>query len=172
MELKSGKSIIAYWMLAFFVLLTIGSSGLIVAKRYQIKFSVHSMIKSLSEDELLPIEVSYVAGDEALEEFEVDGEMYDVASYKIVNDKIIYYCYYDSSESKLNILSAHWNQLQDIASMRSNLSHLLKIVDIKYISTYSDCEIACKTTSLSFAEEIDLIALIFTDISTPPPQQV
>lgn len=168
--MKFGKSIIAYLMLAFFVLLTIGGSGLIVAKRYQIKFSVRTMIKSLSEKELLPIEVNYINGAEDLDEFEVDGEMYDVANYKIVGTKIIYYCYYDSAESKLNVLSAHWNQLQDIASMKSNLKHLLKIVDIKYISIHSELEISCKAIPLCYFEEIEFLALIFTDISTPPPQ--
>lgn len=167
---KRKKSIVAYLFLACFALLTIGGSGLIIAKRYQIKKSVRSMIKSLPEHELLPVEVNYVSGAEKLDEFEVEGQMYDVASYKITENKIVYYCYYDKAETKLNFLSSHWFQLQDISHKRNQLAHLLKLIDIKYITLQSLCNTNCKMIALHFPKSIDFSPSIYPKISTPPPQ--
>jgi hypothetical protein len=167
---KRKKSIVAYLFLACFALLTIGGSGLIIAKRYQIKKTVRAMIKLLPEHELLPVEVNYTTGAENLDEFDVDGEMYDVASYKITGKKIVYYCYYDKPETNLSLLTTQLLEIHNITQQKNQLAHLLKLIDIKYVGLQSSRNIDCKTIALHFPKTIDFLPSIYPEISTPPPQ--
>lgn len=162
--------IIAYFFLAFVISISVGASALILFKKYQIKSSVKALMKDLTDSELLAIKVSYVPGAENLDEFEVDGEFYDVARYKIQGDKITYFCYFDSADTRLQILSNHLHQVNNVTKKRSQLSHLLKMIDIKYVPSRVLQKAFPKFESILFPREIEKIPDYQLTIFTPPPQ--
>lgn len=169
---KRKKTFIALLFCCFFLLLTVGSTGIIYVLRFQIKSSMRSMIKTIPQNELVPIKQVYHSGDENEDEILVHGEFYDIASYEIQGDSIVYYCFYDKAETNLSFLSSHLNVLNDVKSKRNQLSNLFKISELKYL---------CSALSLNYWFQYLSIDYYFLDenlpsnapeFPTPPPEFV
>ena len=107
-------------------------------------------------------------------EFEFKGEMYDVVFTEYIEDKVIYYCWWDNKETKLNKQLAQ--NLEEILGGKSD-RNTNKISYFKLLkSLYLEQEIenhAEFTLQIEhhFNQEFNLCQTFFQP-STPPPNPV
>lgn len=79
----------------------------------------HKIIAGIDKNELVKLEFGYDELKnlrwEHSKEFEYNGEMYDIVETEIKKEKVIYYCWWDNEETKLNrqlnnLLNIAWSE--------------------------------------------------------------
>lgn len=170
MSWKRKNTFIALCFCSFFLLLTVGSTGFVYLLRFQIKSTMRSIIKTIPEKDLVSIMKAYHSGDENEDEILVNGEFYDIASFKIQGDSIVYYCFYDKAETDLSYLSTYLDDLNNIKCKRDQLSNLFKISDLKYIYVGVDFEADFQDASILYYSLVVNLPSNAPELLTPPPK--
>lgn len=138
--------------------------------KFKIKASVHAMIKTLPEDELVEIRKVYIPGAEKEREFIHDGKYFDVAKHRIVGDSIHYHCYFDKDETDLAHLSSQWHSIDLVKDKRIQPSYLVKVSDIKYVQSDVNFNTFFSLSNNNFNGLIFSKYIVFRDVLSPPPR--
>lgn len=140
--------------------------------KFKIKASVHAMIKTLDENELIIITKKYSPGAEKEREFIHEGKYFDVAKHKIVGDSIHYHCYYDKDETNLAHMSSHWHCIDLVKTKRIQPNYLVKVSDIKYVHYHIIYSPYLSLSSSNFKYIVYPEYIVFKGVLFPPPRFV
>ena len=107
------------------------------------------------------------------DEFELDGRMFDVLDSILMNDSIVYHCFWDRKESEVNLkidaLALNiWNHAPDGRGVESSLVDFVKKLypggDVLSVIAFSNIR---KMDFLPFSTGFPSV---FIEISSPPPK--
>jgi hypothetical protein len=106
---------------------------------------------------------------EGNDEFNFDGQMYDVIEKKIGNDKLIIRCISDRKETAL---IKKYEKMNDENNSKNKSALLLKLINVSYLPA-KNIELFISDKPIpSLYFQSDIIPSGVRDVLTPPPQRI
>lgn len=158
------------WLPVLFFILTVGSVGGLCLIKINIRNTVREMIGTLTDAELVPVEMTYTSGAENKDELLLGGKYYDVARCRMQDGKITYYCYYDKAETAIASLWSGSRFPRDCSYQANQTEVTHKDFDPRFISRVVVPKVCFKALFINYFPRIYTLSSIPGDVFTPPPQ--
>ena len=125
--------------------------------------------------ELSPTEYINMNWIKQKKEFRINGEMYDVLKTKIINNKVLIYCYADKKEQQLYVkLKKYFNysKTKDTKNIYTGMNDIFKYQILFLQDMPCSLQYPFLSESIMLPKAILLQSVFLPDIDRPPPRSV